>query len=104
MKIMLHEFIAGAVRKVCICSLPNGRGYTNKTYVFEPETEYNVEDETLIRYFKGEIGDVRENRVKTPQLIEELKYYHVPYEVTKCSTCPSAQPHVRFNPFKIVEG
>lgn len=103
MKVMLHEFMTGAIRRVCIVSLPNGRGYTNKTYVFEPETEYNVQDETLKKYLKGEIGDVKENRVKTPQLIEELKAYDVQYTVSKCSTCPSAQPHVHFNPFKIVE-
>lgn len=103
MKVMLHEFMTGAIRRVCICSLPNGKGYTNKTYVFEPETEYNVQDETLQKYLKGELGDVRENRVKTDALIEKLKYYGVPYTIDKCSTCPSAQPHVHFNPFKIVE-
>lgn len=103
MKVMLHEFMTGAIRKVCIVSLPNNRGYSNKTYVFEPGTEYNVNDDTLKKYLKGEIGDVRENRVKTDQLIEELKAYDVPYTVDKCSTCPSAQPHVHFNPFKIVE-
>lgn len=103
MKVMLHEFIKGAIRRVCIVSLPKNRGYTNKTYTFEPDTEYNVEDETLKKYLKGEIGDVRENKVKTPQIVEELKAYGVPYEVSKCGSCPSAQPHVHFNPFKIVE-
>lgn len=103
MKFMLREFMTGAIRRVCMVSLPNGRGYSNKTYIFEPDTEYSVSDETLIKYLKGELGDVRENRVKTDELIEKLRYYNVPYTVDKCSTCPSAQPNVHFNPFKIVE-
>lgn len=103
MKVTLHDFIEGQLKRTCMVSLPNGKGYTNKTYIFDPHTEYTAKDPVLQRYFRGEIGDVEESKVKTPDIIEKLKYYGVEYRVSKCSSCPSAQPHVHFNPFKIVE-
>lgn len=103
MVVRLHDFYTGAIRKTVICALDNGKGYTNKTYEFLPDTDYEFQDPTSIKFFKGEIGEVREHQVSTPDMIERLKAYHVPYEVKKCSTCPTAKPQVWFNPFKIVE-
>lgn len=103
MKVRLHDFYQGAIRKVIQCSLEGGRGYTNKTYEFEPETDYYFEDPVIIRFFKGEIGEVREHFVSTPEIIAQLKAYNIPYEIKKCSTCPTAKPQVWFNPFVIEE-
>lgn len=103
MKVRLQDFYQGGLRKLCICTNQNGKGYTNASYQFEPDTTYEFSDPILVQFFKGEIGDVREHFVSTPDLIEQLKYYKVPYEVRKCGTCASAKAHVWFNPFKIVE-
>lgn len=103
MIVRLHDFFQGAIRKTCICSLPNGKGYTNKTYEFLPDTDYEFHDPTIIKFFKGEIGEVREKRPSTPELLATLKAYNIPYEAKKCSTCPSAKPTVMFNPFVIEE-
>lgn len=103
MIVRLHDFYQGAVRKTLICSLEGSKGYTNKTYEFLPDTDYEFEDPIAIQYFKGEIGEVREHRPSTPDFIEMLKAYGVEYEVKKCSTCPTAKPQVWFNPFVIEE-
>lgn len=103
MIVRLRDFYEGAVRKTCICSLDNGKGYTNKTYEFLPDTDYEFHDPTIIKFFKGEIGDVQEHLLYTPELVAQLKASNIPYEVTKCSSCPAAKPHVWFNPFEIEE-
>lgn len=103
MKVRLHDFYQGGLQKLCICSHENGKGCTNVNYVFEPGTTYEFNDPILIQFFKGTVGDIREHLVSTPALVEQLKYYQVPYEVRKCGTCASAKPHIWFNPFKIVE-
>lgn len=103
MIIRLHEFLNGAIRKMCVCSSSDGKGYSNKLYVFEPNTEYTVEDEVSKEFFRGNVGAPNETMVKTDQIVAELKHYGVPYTVTKCGTCPSAKARVVFNPFKIVE-
>lgn len=89
--------------KTVICSLDNGNGYTNKTYQFEPDTDYYFSDPIVIQYFKGEIGEVREHMVATPELKAQLQAYNVPFEIKKCSTCPTAKPQIWFNPFIIEE-
>lgn len=80
-----------------------GKGYTNAYVLFEPDTEYETTDPVLIKFIKGEFGEVRENPVLTANLKETLDYYKIPYEVNKCSTCPTAKPHIKYNPFMIVE-
>lgn len=101
--VRLHDFYTGAIRKTCICSLENGKGYTNKTFEFLPDTEYTFTDPIIIKYFKGEIGDVEEHLVSTPELKATLAQYHVPYHTKKCSSCPTAKPQIWFNPFVIEE-
>lgn len=101
--VRLHDFYEGAIRKTTICSLENGQGYTNKTYEFLPDTEYTFKDPIIIKYFKGEIGDVNEQLLATPELKETLRAHKVPFELKKCSSCPTAKPHVVFNPFVIEE-
>lgn len=103
MKVRLHDFYSGAIIKTIICSLEDGKGYTNKRFQFEPNTEYEFHDPTVIKYFKGEIGDVSEHAVRTPEMVAQLEAYGVPYESKKCSTCPTAKPQVWFNPFVIEE-
>ncbi len=84
-------------------SRDNKGGYTSKRLTFLPETKYETVDPVFIQYIKGEIGDVREKMVATPDLKAELNSNGVEYEVTKCGTCPSAKPKVIFNPFKVIE-
>lgn len=103
MKVKLHSFYEGAIRKLCITSLENGKGYTNVNYTFEPDTVYEFYDPVIIQFFKGEIGDVKEHLLQTPEIVAELKARNIPYEIKKCSTCPTAKPHVSFNPFEIIE-
>ena len=103
MKVRLHDFYTGAVRKTIICSLEGGKGYTNKTFEFEPGVEYEVHDPIVKDYFRGVNGDVREHWVKTPETLEILKAHGVKYEISKCSTCPTAKPQVLFNPFVVEE-
>ena len=103
MKVRLHDFYHGAVNKIVICSLENGKGYTNKSYIFEPGVTYSFQDPILQQYFRGEIGEVREHQVSTPELKEELRGYGVEFEVKKCNSCPTAKPQLWFNPFVIEE-
>lgn len=103
MKFALHEFYTGNLSKLVIKSNDNGKGYTNAYKVFEPGKDYITTDPILIQFIKGEIGEVRENPVYTADLQQTLDFYKIPYEKNKCSTCPSAKPHLRYNPFKIIE-
>lgn len=103
MIVRLYDFFQGAIRKTCICALDGGKGYTNKTYEFLPDTDYEFHDPTIIKFFKGEIGEVREKWVYTPELVAQLKAYGIPFETKKCSTCPTSKPTVWFNPFQIEE-
>lgn len=103
MKFKLHEFWTGNMQKLVIKSNDNGRGYTNAYVTFEPDTLYETSDPILIKFIKGEIGEVRENPVWTVGFQQVLDYNKISYEKNKCSTCPSAKPHIRYNPFKIVE-
>lgn len=84
-------------------SRDNKGGYTSKRLTFLPETQYETVDPVFIKYIKGEIGDVREKMVSTPELKAELKSLGIEYEVTKCGHCASAKPKVIFNPFKVIE-
>lgn len=104
MKFRLHDFYAGNLNKLVLKSV-NGHtgGYTNAYVTFEPETEYETQDPVLIQYIKGEIGEVRENPVWTPEFQQQLEFLNIPFEKNKCSSCPTAKPHIRYNPFKIVE-
>lgn len=99
----LHDFMAGAITRMVMVSRDNKGGYTSKRLTFLPETKYETVDPVFIQYIKGEIGDVREKMVATPDLKAELNGNGVKYEVTKCGTCPSAKPKVIFNPFKVIE-
>lgn len=101
--VRLHDFYEGAIQKTCICSLPNGKGYTNKTMEFLPDTEYEFTDPVIIRFFRGEIGNVNEQLVSTSELKETLQAYGVPYQQKKCSSCPTAKPSLVFNPFVVEE-
>lgn len=84
-------------------SRDNKGGYTSKRLTFLPDTKYETTDPVFIDYIKGEIGDVREKMVATPELKAELAAAGIKYEITKCGSCPSAKPKVIFNPFKVIE-
>lgn len=103
MKVKLHDFFGGGIRKLCLKSLDGGKGYTNVSYLFEPGKIYEFDDPVLKQFFKGEVGNVNETMVSTPELVSQLKYYGVSYTTKKCGTCSSAKPKVVFNPFVIVE-
>lgn len=98
----LHEFIGGAIDRLVMKSSPSG-GYTTKRITFYPDETYEVKDETLIKYLKGEIGDVRQKSVLTPELKATLAEYGVDYEIKKCGTCVNAKPKAYYNPFKLIE-
>ena len=104
MKFQLHDFIKGKITKNCHITNPNGKGYRNALYDFEPGEVYETADPILTAFIKQEgVGDVREKSLSTPDLKEQLEYYHIPYEVHKCGGCTNAKPHLYYNPFKIVE-
>lgn len=102
MKFKLHDFYGGAVERLCIVSRKEG-GYTNAYYTFLPGKVYETSDPVFIKYITGEIGDVRENKVKTADLESDLKAAGVEYKQTKCGTCAAAKLHLVYNPFKILE-
>lgn len=99
----LHDFMAGAISRMVMVSRDKKGGYTSKRLTFLPDTKYETVDPVFIQYIKGEIGDVREKMVSTPELKAELAERGIKYEVTKCGSCPSAKPKVIFNPFKVIE-
>lgn len=102
MKFTLVEFIEGAIDRFVMKS--NGKGgYTNARVTFMPGEIYETEDDVLAKYIKGEIGDVRQKSVVTPDLMNDIKTHGIEYELHKCGTCASAKPKVFYNPFKIVE-
>ena len=94
----LHDFIEGAIDRLVMKSNSDGRNTTARI-TFLPHVEYDTEDPILIKYLKGEIGDVRQKSLLSPN----LKANHIDYEVKKCGTCPSARPKAYYNPFKLVK-
>lgn len=98
----LHDFMAGAIDRMVMVSRDGG-GYTSKRLTFLPETQYETNDPVFIQYIKGEIGDVREKMLSTPEIKAELESKGISYETSKCGHCPSARPKVIFNPFKVIE-
>lgn len=82
---------------------PKGSGVINSRVIFEPGEVYEATDETLIKLIKGEIGDIRQKSVLTPNLKATLKEYDVPYDVIRCGTCAGSKPNALYNPFKILE-
>ena len=103
MKFMLHEFIEGALARMIYKSSSDGHGVVNSRVTFLPGEVYEATDETLIKLIKGEIGDVRQKSLLTPDLKETLNTYGVKYDVTRCSTCTGSKPYALYNPFKILE-
>lgn len=102
MKFTLWDFIEGAIDRFVIKS--NGKGgYTNARVTFMPDEIYETEDDILAKYIKGDIGDVRQKSIVTPELMEDIKSRGIEYELSKCGTCANAKPEVFYNPFKIVE-
>lgn len=102
MKFKLHDFYGGAVERLCIVSRKEG-GYTNAYYTFLPGKVYETSDPVFIQYITGQIGDVKENKVKTAELQSELDAAGIKYEQRKCGSCANAKPHLVYNPFKILE-
>lgn len=102
MKFALHDFLGGAITRMVYKSNPKG-GVITSHVTFEPDTEYETNDETLIKLIKGEIGDVRQKSLLTSELKQSLIEAHIPYETIKCKTCTGAKPHALYNPFKILE-
>lgn len=104
MKFVLHSFISGAIDRMVMKSRADGKeGYTMARITFLPEEVYETQDEVLIKYIKGEIGDVSQKSIADPSLIDDLKTHGVAYEIKKCGTCSNAKPKAFYNPFKIVE-
>lgn len=103
MKFKLLDLFGGAISRVCMCSGQNGKGYTCAHYVFEPGKIYETDDPTLMKYIKGEIGDVMEQPILTDSLKEDLRLGGIKYTVKRCSTCTGSKPHAVFNPFEIIE-
>lgn len=102
MKFALYDFIEGAIDRLVMKSNDKG-GYSTARVTFLPHTDYETTDPVLIKYLKGEIGDVNQKSLLTKDLESELKANGVKYEVKKCGTCPSAKPKAVYNPFRIVE-
>lgn len=98
----LRDFIGGAIDRLVIMSADSG-GYTTRHKTFYPDEEYEINDPVAIKYLKGEIGDVRQKSILTPELKETLAEYNVPYEVKRCGSCANAKPKAYYNPFKMVE-
>lgn len=103
MKFMLHEFIEGGVTRMIFKTNPNGSGVINSRVTFLPGEVYEATDEKLIKLIKGEIGDIRQKSLLTPNLKETLTSYNVPYTTIRCGTCVGSKPHALYNPFKILE-
>lgn len=95
------DIMGGAIDRVVPVSDPNREGgILNKRYTFLPDDEWmKVVDPVSIKYFKGEIQDVRERMILTANLKSELETHGVPYETQKCGTCANAKTKAVFNPF-----
>lgn len=98
----LYDFIEGAIDRVVMKSTDDGKTTTARL-TFLPHVEYDTSDETLIKYLKGEIGDVRQKSLLTLDLKQELEANHIEYEVRRCGTCPSSKPKAHYNPFRLVK-
>ena len=98
----LYDFIEGAIDRLVMKSTSDGKT-TSARITFLPHVEYDTSDPILIKYLKGEIGDVRQKSVLTPDLKQDLEANGIEYEVKKCGTCPAAKPKAYYNPFKIVK-
>ena len=98
----LHDFIEGAIDRLVMKSNSDGRTTTARI-TFLPHVVYDTSDPVLIKYLKGEIGDVRQKSLLSPSLKQELEANHIEYEIKKCGTCPSARPKAYYNPFKLVK-
>lgn len=104
MKFALHNFITGAIDRMVMKSRADGKeGYTMARITFLPGEIYEAQDEILIKYIKGEIGDVNQKSLANPALIDDLKASGIPYEIKKCGSCSNASPKAFYNPFKIIE-
>lgn len=98
----LHDFIEGAIDRLVMKSNKDGLTTTARI-TFLPHVEYDTTDPILIKYLKGEIGDVRQKSLLSPNLKQELEANNIEYEVKKCGTCPAAKPKAYYNPFKLVK-
>lgn len=104
MKFVLQDFIGGAIDRMVMKSKPGKEGsYTSARITFLPEEVYETDDELLIKYIKGKVGDCRQKSVATASLIDDLKRRGIEYEIKKCGTCSNAKPKAFYNPFKIIE-
>ena len=86
-----------------MCTGPKPGTETNKRMTFLPNTVYSVNDPLVIKYIRGEIGDVREKMAATADLKAQLDASGIEYEIKRCGTCSTAKPKVVFNPFEILE-
>ena len=102
MKFVLQDFLTGAIDRMVMKRGDRKTGYTTARITFLPDTVYTAEDDLLIKYIKGEVGDCRQKSLATPDLMEELRSRGIKYEVKKCGTCSTAKPNVFYNPFKIL--
>lgn len=82
-----------------VAKTATGGGYTNARVTFEPGVIYKVEDELLVQYLLGEVGDPNQKSVYSEDLLAELKAANVDYTIKKCSTCASSKPSLIYNPF-----
>lgn len=103
MKFKLHDIFVGAIERVVLCTGSKPGTETNKRMTFLPNTVYSVTDPLVIKYIKGEIGDVREKMTATADIKNQLKAAGIAYTIKKCGTCSTAKPKVVFNPFVILE-
>lgn len=98
----LLPFIGGNIERDVMKTNPDG-GYLSARLSFAPGYNYSAEDPIVIDYIKGNVGDVREKALQTPQLLEELESRGVKYEKKFCQTCSGSNPSLLFNPFEILE-
>lgn len=102
MKVELHDFVTGAIRR----RVPKKRdagGYTYVLYEFLPDVVYTIDDAMLQDYFRGKVGDINERSIYNADLEAELKSAGVEYKIDRCKTCAHAKPRIVYNPFKILE-
>lgn len=102
-KFKLHDIFVGGIDRIVMCSGSKPGTETNKRMTFLPGVEYTVSDPIVIKYIKGEIGDVREKMVATASLKAELAAAGIEYETKRCGTCTASKPKALFNPFVILE-
>lgn len=101
-KFRLLPFIGGNIERNIMKTNPEG-GFISARLAFAPDVEYEADDPVVIKYIKGEIGDVREKSLQTPQLLAELDSLGVKYEKVFCNSCHGSKPSLRYNPFQILE-